>query len=72
MSVPTNVQLEGLVKYCILDGALIKGIPLESCIGHISEKVVYNNISIMVDVDIEKSDIAAFFKTKAANCQYCF
>ena len=67
---PNKVYLTEMVKYCVLDSAIINGIPIRNCIGHVSEKVVYNNITIIVDADITESDIEAFLKKKAAQCQY--
>lgn len=71
-NIPTAIQLEEMVKYCIIDAAIINGLSPEDALGSVSEKVMYNNVSIIVDVDITTSDIEAYFKKKASQCQYGF
>ena len=63
---PNQVYLTEMVKYCVLDSAIINGIPIRNCIGQISEEVVYNNDKILVEVIITDSDVEAFLKKKAS------
>lgn len=65
-----EVKLCELVKYCILDAAIINGISPEACLGSVSEKVTYNNVSIIVDTEITAYDIKAFLEKKASMSQY--
>ena len=59
-----------MVKYCVLDSAIINGLPIEDCIGKVSETVVYNNVSIIVDVEITVADIEAYYEKKASQHIY--
>lgn len=69
-NVPNELQLCELVKYCILDAAIINGLSPEDCLGSVSEKVTYNSVSIVVDTEITPSDIEDFYEKKASMSQY--
>lgn len=71
MATPNYLELEELVKYCVLDGAIINGNDIESCIGKISEEVRYNDVTITVNTEITSEDIAAYHSIKASEGKYC-
>lgn len=70
MLTPNYLELEELVKYCVLDGAIINGISLDNCIGKISEEVKYNGLKLIVNTQITPEDIEAFYQVKESQYQY--
>ena len=60
-------DLISLVKFCILDDALINGKPLEDCIGNVTKTVTYNGTSTVVETTIDDSDISYYQKGKSSS-----
>ena len=67
---PDKIYLTEMVKFCVLDNAIINGIPIEDCIGKVSKTVVYTNVSVVVNVDITAEDIEAYYEKKASHHIY--
>lgn len=70
MATPNYLDLEELVKYCVLDAATINGNDIDSCIGRVSEEVKYNDVTIIVNTEITSDDINAYHALKASETQY--
>ena len=67
---PDKIYLAEMVKFCVLDSAIINGIPIDNYIGKVSKTVVYNDVSIVVNVDITVEDIEAYYEKKASQHIY--
>lgn len=62
-----STYLVNLVKFCILDAAVINGKPLEDLIGTVAKNVTYNGVSTTIETTIESADISLYYNEKSAN-----
>lgn len=61
----TKAELVKLVKFCILDSAVINGNPIQDCIGTVTKDITYNGKSTTIETTINEADITRYFSEKS-------